>query len=226
DKLPVPSSLNLLYTSAAFVYDNSIFGATSPILGQLSRWEVSPAIGTISYYHILADYRHYFMPLRPFTIAIRGIHYGRYGPDSDDYRLSPLFIGYSTLVRGYSSGSFSASDCNSATGLCPSYDDLFGSKIAIGNVELRFPPLGLLGVGNGYYGFLPLELGAFYDIGVAWTNQDKASFLGGDRHPVKSYGGVLRMNFFGFIVAEVDYVKPVDRPNKGWYWQFNFTPGF
>jgi hypothetical protein len=27
-------------------------------------------------------------------------------------------------------------------------------------------------------------------------------------------------------VVEVDYVKPVDRPQKGWTWVFNFSPGF
>ncbi len=219
DKIPVPSSLNLLYSSAAFVYDNSIFGATSPVLGQRSRFEVSPAVGTISYYTLLADYRHYFMPLRPFTIAIRGIHYGRYGKDSDDERLYPIFIGYSTLVRGYNYGSYDSYD--------PTYDRLFGTRIAVGNAELRFPLLGILGIGSGYYGFLPIELGAFYDIGVAWYANEKPKFLhSGDRNWVRSYGGVLRMNFFGFIVAELDYVKPVDRLDKGWYWEFNFTPGF
>jgi Tol biopolymer transport system component len=227
DKLPVPSSLNLVYTNAAFVFDNSIFGATSPILGQRSRFEIQPTTGTISFYHILADYRHYFMPLRPFTIAVRGLHYGRYGQDSEDSRLYPIFLGYSTLIRGYNSGSFSASDCNSITGACPSYDRLFGTRIAVGNVELRFPLLGLLGIGSGYYGFLPLETGAFYDIGVAWTaNEQPKFFHSGDRNWVRSYGGVIRMNFFGFLVAEVDYVNPIDRPNKGWYWEFNFTPGF
>jgi len=27
-------------------------------------------------------------------------------------------------------------------------------------------------------------------------------------------------------VVEIDYVKPVDRPQKGWSWVFNFGPGF
>jgi hypothetical protein len=30
----------------------------------------------------------------------------------------------------------------------------------------------------------------------------------------------------GFAVAEVDYVKPLDRPLKNWFWEFNLTPGF
>jgi hypothetical protein len=39
-------------------------------------------------------------------------------------------------------------------------------------------------------------------------------------------GGGLRFNVFGYAVIEVDYVKPLDRPNKGWIWQFNLSPGF
>ena len=30
---------------------------------------------------------------------------------------------------------------------------------------------------------------------------------------------------FGFAVAEIDYVKPLDR-DRGWLWQFSFRPGF
>ena len=63
---------------------------------------------------------------------------------------------------------------------------------------------------------------------MAWTASDKATFLGGDgtRKLVKSVGGGARVNLFGFAVVEVDYVKPLDRPQKGWIWVFNFSPGF
>ena len=60
---------------------------------------------------MLADYRKYFMPVRPFTIALRGMHYGRYGRDSEDARLSPLYLGYPGLVRGYDVSSFDANEC-------------------------------------------------------------------------------------------------------------------
>ena len=33
------------------------------------------------------------------------------------------------------------------------------------------------------------------------------------------------MNLFGFAVAEIDYVKPLDR-DRGWLWQFALRPGF
>ena len=63
---------------------------------------------------------------------------------------------------------------------------------------------------------------------MAWTAQEKAKFLGngGTRKVVKSYGVGARVNVLGFAVVEFDFVRPVDRPAKGWTWVFNFSPGF
>jgi hypothetical protein len=36
----------------------------------------------------------------------------------------------------------------------------------------------------------------------------------------------MRINLLGFAVAEIDYVRPLDRPGRGWLWQFNLRPGF
>ena len=43
-------------------------------------------------------------------------------------------------------------------------------------------------------------------------------------HP--SGGATIRFNAFGFAVGEIDYVRPLDRPGRGWIWQFNLIPGF
>ena len=225
DKLPSLKSLGLVTPGVALVYDNSYFGATGPILGRRYRFEVDQSFGSISLTTVLGDYRRYFMPIRPFTLAFRLLHYGRYGTDAEDDRLTPLFIGYQDLVRGYDSGSFKASECDSS-GDCPGFDRLFGSKVAIANFELRFPLFHVLGIGEGFYGILPIDTGVFYDAGVAWTNQDKASFLNGNRKPVKSYGALARANLLGYLILELDRVKPIDRPQKGWFWQFNISAGF
>ncbi|MDZ7292000.1 MAG: basic secretory protein-like protein [candidate division KSB1 bacterium] len=222
--LPTPKALNLGNFTAALVYDNSFFGATSPILGQRYRLELSPLAGSVQFMNALADYRHYFMPVRPFTLAARILHYGRYGKDAEDPRLSPLFLGYPGLVRGYEVDSFSPEECE--TGDCRVFNQLLGSKLLIANFELRFPLFRVLGIGQSFYGPLPIELGAFYDAGVAWQKNDKAWFLDGDRDPVSSFGGTLRFNLFGYAIAELNYVHPLDRPKKGWHWQFNFVPGF
>lgn len=226
EKLPAPAGLHFGFATAAFVYDSSFFGATSPILGQSYRLEFSPFIGTLNYSTLLVDYRRYFMPLRPFTLAFRFLHYGRYGKGAEDSRLYPLFIGYESLVRGYNTGSYSVSECDS-DGSCFVYDRLFGSKILVANIELRFPLFNVLGIGKGYYGILPVEFAAFFDSGVAWYDDDKAWFLsGGERRFISSAGVGLRMNVLGYFILGVNFVKPFNRPQKGWYFQLSFMPGF
>jgi Tol biopolymer transport system component len=226
EDLPSPSSLNLGEASAALVYDSTVFGATGPILGRRYRLEVAPTLGSLRYTGVLADVRQYVMPLRPYTFAFRLLHYGRYGTGGEDQRLVPLFLGYPNLVRGYDLDSFSASECGpSANGDCPVFDQLVGSRLAVLNAELRFPPFSALG-GRRLYGPVPIDLLAFFDTGVAWTRQDEASFLGGERERVSSVGFGARVNVLGFLIGEVDYVKPLDRPGRGWHWQFNFTAGY
>lgn len=225
EKLPSPPSIHFGYVGAAFVYDSSFFGATSPILGQSYILEFSPLAGSLTYYSLLADYRRYLMPMRPFTLAFRFLHYGRYGRDAEDSRLWPLYIGYENLVRGYDYNSFNAEEFTGNNSF--EFDRLLGSKIMVANFELRFPLFRVLGIGKGYYGVFPIEFLAFYDVGLAWTNDSKAWFLsGGNRKPVSSTGIGLRTNVMGYLVLGVDYVKPLNRPNKGWFFQFTFTPGF
>ncbi|HUG53067.1 MAG TPA: BamA/TamA family outer membrane protein [Vicinamibacteria bacterium] len=226
-KLDAPGGIGFGEASAALVYDTAIFGPTSPILGRRYRLEASPTFGGLQFTGVLADVRQYVMPVRPITLAGRLLHYGRYGSGGEDDRLTPLFIGYPNLVRGYDVNSFSASECGAATERCPVFDQLVGSRIAVANVELRLPLFGLFSRRN-LYGPIPIELIGFSDFGVAWTAGDRAEFLGGDgsRRIVRSYGAGARINLFGYAVVEIDYVKPHDRPQKGWTWVFNFSPGF
>jgi Tol biopolymer transport system component len=223
---PVFSDINLATATAAFVYDNSIFGATSPLLGQRFRVEVSPAAGTLSWVTLLADYRRYVMPVRPFTLAARLLHFGRYGSGAEEPRLTPLYLGYPSLVRGYDIGSFSINECPPGTTACPSFDRLLGSRLFVGNLELRFPLLGVLGIGNGYYGAFPIEAALFADGGLAYCTGNNANFCIGDNKAVYSTGAALRINVFGYAVAEIDLVKPWQRPTKGWYVELSLTPGF
>ncbi len=221
-----PDSLMLGEATAALVYDSSIFGATSPLVGRRYRLEYSQMSGTLNYGGALLDYRRYFMPVRPFTIAVRGLHYGRYGADAEDPRLSPLFIGYQGLVRGYDIGSFDANECDVFDmTTCEAFNRLNGSRVGVLSAEVRFPLLGLFSR-RSYYGAFPIELAFFGDAGLAWTSTEKPSFAGGDRDWVRSAGVALRANLLGFAIAEFDYVRPLDRSRKGWIWQFGLTPGF
>ncbi len=224
--MPSPKGLIFGYLSAALVHDSSIFGATGPVLGQSYRLEVSPNVGSLTFYTLLADYRKYFMPIRPFTLAFRVMHYGRYGKSSDDQRLWPIYIGWETLVRGYDYYSFDF-------GNNFNFNRIYGSRFAVANAEIRFPLLGLLGIGRGYYGAWPLEFLAFYDIGVAWDGQSHPVLNWKDkdaahRVPVRSAGIGLRTNLFGYVILGVDLVRPFDRPDLGgkWVWLLTLSPGF
>ena len=225
--MPHDRALNLGTLSTALAYDNSIFGATSPLLGQRFRIEVTPTFGSLNMVNFLADYRKYIIPVRPITIAARIFHFGRYGKDAEDSRIYPLSIGYPGFVRGYNYNSFDANefltDSAHTTNL---YNSLFGSKMLVGNLEIRFPFFGLLGLGSGYYGIFPIETGLFYDTGVAWSTGSKPALFGGGKKLISSYGATIRINLFGYAVGEVDYVHPIERQGDKWMWEFNLIQGF
>lgn len=225
-ELPSPDGLTFADAGAALVYDTSVFGATSPILGRRYRFDFTQTAGSLGYSAVVADFRQYYMPVRPFTVALRGLHFGRYGRDAEDVRLRASYLGYPELVRGYDVGTFSVSECQpGAAGECQAFDQLIGSRMLVGNVELRFPPWGALG-GDNFYGPLPIELALFADGGVAWDSRSSPTFANGEREFVKSVGLAARVNVFGYAVAEINYVRPLDRPGRGWLWQFALRPGF
>ena len=225
-KLPSAPGIDLYEGTLAVVRDTSLFGATSPVLGQRFRLDVSPVRGTVSYTSTLADFRHYVMPVRPITLAGRVMHYGRYGSGADDARLYPIFLGDASLVRGYSSGSFSIDECGGpGDGTCPSFERLFGSRVLVANVEARAPLFALFGAKN-LYGPVPIEVGAFFDAGVAWDSASKPAVLGGSREWIKSVGATARVNLFGFAVVQVDYAKALDRAGRKPTWQVNLLTGF
>jgi outer membrane protein assembly factor BamA len=220
-------SLTLGTTSAAFVHDTSSFGATSPVQGQRYRIEAAPTFGSIDYTSVLADYRRYFMPVRFYTIAVRGLHYGRYGSAGSDQRLYPLYVGYPSLVRGYDVYTLDPNECHpTATTSCPEYDRLLGTRMLVGNVELRFPLLRPFGVSQNMYGPLPVEVALFADGGVAYDAGESPKLLGGKRQGVSSVGVALRANLMGFAVGQFDFSRPLQRPEAGWIFQFNLSPGF
>jgi hypothetical protein len=234
-----PPPLYFFEGSAAFVGDNSNFGFTSPLVGRRYRVEVSPTVGTLKYYSLLGDYRRYFLA-QPFTVAFRGMHYGRYGQDSDGFSedrqqflLSPIYLGYETLVRGYSRESFSGAECRPPAdrpGACPAFDRLIGSRIAVANFEVRVPLFGVPELGLINFPFLPTELSAFVDAGVAWSSGDRVSWefarQSFERIPVVSTGVSARFNLLGYLILETYYAYPFQRPDKGAHFGVQLAPGW
>jgi Tol biopolymer transport system component len=223
----LPGTLTLAELSAALVYDTAIVGPVSPLAGQRYRLEASPTAGSLTYSGVLADYRRYVMPAQFYTVAGRLLHVGRYGADGEDRRLTPLFLGYPSLVRGYDPGSFDAGECDAdEAGACTVFDRLLGSRIAVGNLEFRFPLLRPFGVRPQLYGPIPVEVALFVDAGVAWDSGTRPESFGRNGRPVASIGTAFRVNAFGFAIVELDLVKPLQRPQQGWMWQFSLSPGF
>jgi hypothetical protein len=224
-EVPGGGAVHLAEVSAAFVYDTAIRGPVSPIAGSRYRLEVGTSHGTLSLTNVLVDYRHYLMPVRPFTVAVRLLHSGRYGGGADDPRLLPLYLGYHSLVRGYEYGSFRRPDCGPAPeGGCPARDELYGNRVLVGKAEVRFPLLNPTSRRLDW-GRVPIEGLVFADAGVAWNRGQEPVFLGGDRPLVRSVGAGVRVNLVGMLL-EFDAVRPLDRVRPGWRFAFGFRPGF
>lgn len=225
-----PEGLNLFQTSLAYVGDYSFFGFTSAVNGRRYRIEVEPTFGSLRYVTLLADYRHYFF-LNPVTVAFRGMHLGRYWTDADNQRLSPLYIGYHTYVRGYSLNSLKVSDCRpTSTSRCLIYDQLVGSRIAVFNAELRLPFFGTEQFGLINFPYLPTELSAFFDAGMAWSQNDgvelKFDTDPAEHVPVFSTGLAARVNVLGYIVVQFYYAHAFQRPNDKYQFGFVIAPGW
>ena len=227
-------SATFVQPSIAHVHDNTLFGYVGPFAGARSRFSVSPAFGSWQFTAGLIDYRRYIF-FRPFTIAVRGFMFGRFGRDADRF---PVFLGSTELIRGYTSGSFRNHEClanprsPSPTG-CAELDQLIGSKIAVGNVELRFPLTRSLVLGFLPVGFPPIEGALFYDIGMAWDDASTVKWSRSPsespllvRAPLRSWGGSIRANIFGFVIMRLDYTKPLSRPWQHSYWTISLGPTF
>jgi len=75
----------------------------------------------------------------------------------------------------------------------------------------------------------------FFDAGVAWRDGVSPSFScsGNDdvilvncSEVVASVGIAGRLNLLGFLIMELDFVNPITRPDKGWFFQFSLLPAF
>jgi hypothetical protein len=230
--LGAPEALDLWSGSVAYVGDNSSFGLVSPARGGRMRLELEQTGGTLAYTTALADLRRYFW-LRPVTLAVRGVHLGRYGSDAESPRLSPLFVGRETLVRGYSVDSFELSECTAIPGsdACPEFDRMIGSRMAVFNLEARLPLFGVEEYGLIELPSFPAELALFVDGGVAWSEGESPQWTferdpTSERIPVVSAGASLRLLLLGALPLEFYYAKPFQRPREDWVFGFTIAPGW
>src|SRR5262249_15262856 len=149
-----------------------------------------PTAGDLTFVTVSADYRRYLMPVKPFTVAIRLMHSGRYGPDAEDSRLLPLIWSLRDVVRGYGD-----------VGPSSAMRYVTASRLTAANIELRFPAAALLGR-RSPQSSLPLEGLVFSDLGTFWSGSDQT---GNAWRPLRNVGAGLRFNAAGFVF-ELDAV--------------------
>jgi hypothetical protein len=231
EKLVPNFAVTMFKASSAFVGDSSVFGFISPVRGTRYRYEVQALTGDLHFTTALADWRKYFFA-RPVTFAVRGLHYGRYGGDSESNALTPLYVGEPGLMRGYDPYSIGAGECTNATpnDPCPVLSRLIGSRIAIASAEVRVPLLGTKEYGLVNASFLPTEGFVFADAGEAWSKGQTPNlkFRTGnttDLEPVFSVGAGVRI-LLSYIPLEFYAAKPFQRPGKNIVYGFNIIPGW
>jgi hypothetical protein len=204
---------------AALVHDTTVFGLTGPLVGSRYRLEIAPAIGDLTYTRVLADYRRYVMPVRPYSVAVRMLHSGRYGADGDDPRLMSSFLGSTSFVRGHR---LDLRHCPpDPTRVCG--DQLLGSRLLVSNVEVRFPLWGAFSRQLDY-GRLPADGFLFADGGLVWSEpltSGRARRVNG----ISSIGAGIRLNAGG-LPFEYAVIRALDGPRPGWQTDFGFRVGF
>jgi outer membrane protein assembly factor BamA len=105
------------------------------------------------------------------------------------------------------------------------FDRLVGSRLLVANAEVRFPLASAFGA-DPWSGPIPIEVALFGDAGYAWSQGAKPDLFGGGVEPVTSAGVALRVALQRFLVFELDFVRPFERPEKGWLFEFSLQRGF
>ena len=95
---------------------------------------------------------------------------------------------------------------------------------------MRIPLLGFEQFGVLDFPYIPTELIAFADAGLAWDRDHPAKFELSrspvDRVPVFSAGVSARFNLLGLLIIEAYRAYPFQRPDKGAHWGFVLSQGW
>jgi len=223
ERSQITDPLTLWQTSAAFVTDSSVFGATGPLMGTRARFEVAPTVGGVDYTSVVLDARRYVMPFQPFTIAGRLVHVGRYGADSDSGRVSPLFVGFPTFVRGLRHLQLRSPRLRS--GRVHQARRSGGQPLA--GRQCRGPSAARRHV-QGTDRLRPPASGSLRLLrrGHRVAGRQCAAVIVQRPSVGEEHGGGVRLNAFGFAVIELSAAHAFDRPRDKWQFLFALQPGF
>jgi hypothetical protein len=197
----LPRKALLMSTSFTFIGDNSLWGPSGPLDG--GRMKLTLAYTTdvqhsnVSYYTLLADYRHYWRLSTRSALASRAHLWYNEGREARRF-----FMGGSWDLRGWDRWS------------------IRGQKLWLTSHELRFPFIDQLGIRFPFGGltFGAIRGALFADAGGAWDHKyiDTKG----------SVGGGIRLNFAGAIVLRYDIGKRIEdnmsKFQEGLFHQFFF----
>ncbi len=210
EKLPAPDSFGTAILDAAFVIDNAKMGLASPVEGKRVRIQVEHYLHKLQMQTLLVDFRRYIF-IKPYSLAFRLYHYGRYGKDADSERMSELFLGSPWFVRGYDMGDFYGDESDNANTI--SMNQLIGTRLLVTNLEWRIPFTGPKEIAWISSGLLFSELALFIDGGISWNKHSYpvaklTTNNNAQRIPVFSGGLAYRINLFGAMILEPYYAFP------------------
>jgi outer membrane protein assembly factor BamA len=206
--------LSVTSPSVSLVGDNTLFGYYGPVNGGRYNLTFSPSFPVfgsgLSYQTGVLDVRRYWNLTRGHTFAARGLVGVSGGQNPQTFEVG----GFSTL-RGYDDFS------------------IFGSRMALANIEYRFPFIQQLGlVGPLPLGFFNLRGVGFVDFGDAWYQNDSprlSSTFDGRRHlqDLKvGYGTGIR-SAMSFFIVKLDVAWSTDFvANSKPRWYFSIGPEF
>ncbi|HMU60536.1 MAG TPA: hypothetical protein PKA66_02035 [Gemmatimonadales bacterium] len=209
--------------SIALVYDATFMGWIGPLFGTRYRAEIRQTVGGWNVTQGLFDYRRYIPLKGPVILAARLLYADQWGPDADRQR---YFLGSTDLVRGRTSGSYYRNECTTDSGNlapltgCYALDQMVGTGIAVGNLELRFPLVNSY-LGMGPQGLPYIDGVTWVDYGVAWNSWNTVAFSKNPdaslkqqaltRTPVTTLGVGGRINLFGYMILRFDWAFPQGR---------------
>src|SRR5690606_2094927 len=99
---------------------------------------------------------------KPFTLAFRGMYFGRVGKDQNNDLMYPIFLGNEYFIRGYNYNSMTRSFESQAPNADDiSVDNLLGNELAVANAEFRLPLTGPEQLAQIKSGFLFSDLIVF-----------------------------------------------------------------
>jgi outer membrane protein assembly factor BamA len=181
----------------ALVHDNSAYSGFTPVTGGRWRAAVSQAVGDIDFTFGLLDWRRYFNIKTRGALAVRLLGAGSRGEDTQILR-----IGGPDTFRG------------------ADYGEIVGTRVAIGNFELRFPIIPSTELIRGV---------VFVDAATAWDTSfsPKLADSGGPlgltlRDLNLAYGFGVR-GYIG-LPLRFDAAIPTDLRRNG-DWRTNFSIG-